>query len=315
MLTHEIQNKENEVKNNKLPVYNMTAKNHHKIQIPYTMHPEQEQIPESPFADTGLRYHDVLKQNHVRSDVVQGEFVKAFFNGEVYMKKIRELLKNEDRYETYEDVIAAIDEAEDEKEAETEGYGKLIKDEEGTAKHKHDIMRFDILINLYEHLEKEKLEGPEFTHYLMFEEDIEENSVINSQNTNLLSAIDCKKIKWKGENVLFIESFVSLAPNTGIELLQEVLSAQGQETTRVALGAYRDSYNYYEKLGFNAALGYYSGEGKAEIMDEEQALNFIKLEGKNDSIQEALKNDELYPIYEAEIATVLKKIKERKKEK
>lgn len=311
MLMHRVQNKTDRVNNGSQQTCNGKATRDRTVRIPYIMQPKHEQVTESIFPGMGMQYY---LNPPIQSAVVQRQFKPLNFSTEVYMKKIREVLKEE--YQNF-----SIDKIKDllydmkSRDVVKGNDNKVLE---------MNAARLDILINLYDHLDTETSEGKnEFTHYLMLEkkaetpEGGEEEPVgtLNSETTNLLSAIDCKVLDaGNGEDyagALFIESYVSTASGEGSRLLRKVLNtALVQGITKVVLGAFKGTEKHYTDLGFDKKEGLYSGEGEAKVMGNDEAIALVK-EQFGDieyEIEVGIEKSILYPIYTADIATVLSKI-------
>lgn len=312
MLTHGVQNETDRVNNGSQPTYNGKDKRNKTMRIPYIMQPEHEQVTASTLAGVGMRYY--LSPTH-QSAVVQRQFNNWKFDKEIYMNQIRAVLKEDYKDKTYEEIKELL------------GKMKSIDLVDGGDQQKLNAARLDILINLYDHLEAEKPDAEkEFTHYLMLErkEELPEGTeegpkgTLNSEKTNLLSAIDCKVLDQSNmeeyRGALFIESFVSMASKEGLRLLRKVLnSASERGINKVVLGAYQGTEKYYTDIGFEKAGNCYSGEGRAEVMSEEDAIKFVKenFGDIDNKIECGVEHFLLYPIYHADIAVVLEKLNQR----
>lgn len=326
-----------------------------RIQLPTNMRENSEHTV--PDVEYGRGYGSgiVLQRWQAQSAVVQRQFIPALFQIDVYVDQIRKLLNSEWREKSIDELL---------EHWSNSGYGDMIPDmdllstvdieDEGERdKRIEEIQkewnkkgaRLDILMNLCQHFRFETGESKEYKHYLMLAGDINLlNGVLDSENAELVAAIDSKFLKedegagyFSGQSngrnqsdgkqgnettpgTFWIESFVSMQSGTGIQLLREVLMSETDEGSNVALGVYPGLEKYYKGLGFSPMNGFYSGERAARVMNSKDAGRYVCSEPQfqpNTSLdailQEGLEKCIIYPVYMAGRESVIKKIDDKMK--
>ena len=210
-------------------------------------------------------------------------------------------------------------------------YGQLEAMVNSWPELKRDLARFDILKNLVEHCIGNEAQ---YEHYHMYQDgsmihDNNEGDAEVAVGSSLVSAVDCQRKSIKTgdsdfilNNVLWIESFVSLQSGAGKRLLREILNdAENAGVENVALGAYPGTQNYYENiLGMQRNLRIYVLEDGGEVVDKrEAALMFrrdledswkvdMNEDEENSLINKGLEEFYLYPFYYATKQHILERL-------
>lgn len=326
-----------------------------RIQLPTNMRENSEHTV--PDVEYGRGYGSgiVLQRRQAQSAVVQRQFIPALFQIDVYVDQIRKLLNSEWREKSIDDLLKhwntygygdMIPDMDLSSAVDIEDEGEKDKRIEKIQKEWNKKgSRLDILMNLCEYFLSETGESKEYEHYLMLAGDINLlNGVLDSSKAELIAAIDGKFLKQdegaryfsgqsNGRNqsdgmqgkglvpgTFWIESFVSMQPGTGIQLLREVLISEMEEGSNVALGVYPGLEDYYGGLGFQPMDGFYSGEGAARVMNSEDAgsyvssiLQFQPNTSLDTILHKGLKKYIIYPVYTAGRESVIEKIDNKMK--